>query len=57
MKTKILKSVLGIAAVAVLSMGLLSFETPKNTLEISAISTKKNPTFHKNITVNGVNHN
>ncbi len=55
MKTKILKSVLGIAAVAVLSMGLLSFETPKNTLEISASITKENPTFHKNVTVNGIN--
>ena len=55
MKTQILKSVIGIAAVAVLSLGLFSFETPKNTLEISATSTKENPTFHKNVTVNGIN--
>ena len=55
MKTQILKSVIGIAAVAVLSLGLFSFETPKNTLEISATNTKENPTFHKNVTVNGIN--
>ncbi len=55
MKKQFLNSVLIAMLISIVSFGMLSFETPKNTLEISAISTKKNPTFHKNITVNGVN--
>ena len=55
MKKQFLNSVISTMLIVIVSFGMLSFETPKNTLEISTISTKKNPTFHKNVTVNGVN--
>jgi pimeloyl-ACP methyl ester carboxylesterase len=55
MKTKILKSVLGIAAVAVLSMGLLSFENPTNDEAIVNVKEKTQATLHKTIEVNGLN--
>jgi len=55
MKTKILKSVLGIAAVAVLSMGLLSFENPTNDEAIVNVKEKTQAALHKTIEVNGLN--
>ncbi|MFT6369198.1 MAG: pimeloyl-ACP methyl ester carboxylesterase [Maribacter sp.] len=55
MKKQLINSVLGIMLIGIISSGILSFETPINTLEINAISTKVSPTLHKNITVNGVN--
>ena len=55
MKTQILKSVLGTTLLAVLSLGVLSFETPKNNIETSVKSTVKQSTLHKNVTVNGLN--
>ncbi len=55
MKTQILKSVLGIAAIALISFGSLSFESPKNNDQTSNIEVTKNPTLHKNVIVNGVN--
>ncbi len=55
MKTKILKSVLGIAAVAVLSMGLLSFENPTNDKAIVNVKEKTQAALHKTIEVNGIN--
>jgi len=55
MKTKILKSVLGIAAVAVLSIGLLSFENPTNDEAIVNVKEKTQAALHKTIEVNGLN--
>ena len=55
MKTKKLKSVVGIAAVAVLSMGLLSFENPTNDEAIVNVKEKTQATLHKTIEVNGLN--
>ena len=55
MNTKILKSVLGIAAVAVLSMGLLSFENPTNDKAIVNVKEKTQAALHKTIEVNGIN--
>ena len=55
MKTKILKSVLGIAVVAVISMGLLSFENPTNDKAIANVNEKTQATLHKTIEVNGLN--
>ena len=55
MKTQILKSVLGIATIALISFGSFSFESPKNNDQLSNIEVAKNPTLHKNVKVNGVN--
>ena len=55
MKTKKLKSVLGIAAVAILSMGLLSFENPTNNEAMVNVKEKTQATLHKTIEVNGLN--
>ena len=55
MKTKKIKSVLGIAAVAALSMGLLSFENPTNDEAIVNVKEKTQATLHKTIEVNGLN--
>ncbi|WP_237274428.1 alpha/beta fold hydrolase [Tenacibaculum ovolyticum] len=54
MKTKILKSVLGITAITVLSLGLFSFETPKNKNTVINIKEKTYPTLHKTIKINGL---
>ncbi|WP_303317031.1 alpha/beta hydrolase [Flavivirga abyssicola] len=55
MRTKILKSVLGSALLAIVSFGVLSFNNHKET-EISK-TTKEitHPTLHKNVTINGLN--
>ncbi|MEH6535014.1 MAG: alpha/beta hydrolase [Psychroserpens sp.] len=55
MKTQILKSVLGIAALAVLSMGLLSFENPTNEEVVVNVLEKTQATLHKTVKVNGLN--
>ncbi len=55
MKKQLLNSVLGAILIGIVSFGMLSFETPKTILDISATSTNENATYHKNITVNGVN--
>ena len=55
MKKQLLNSVLGAILIGIVSFGMLSFETPKAILDISATSTNENATYHKNITVNGVN--
>lgn len=54
MKKQILTSVLGIAAIAVLSLGLFSFESPKKDKLISTAKVKAYPTLHKTIKVNGL---
>ncbi|MCZ6593751.1 MAG: alpha/beta hydrolase [Bacteroidetes bacterium] len=55
MKTQILKSVLGITAIALFSFGSFSFESSKIIDPTSNIEVTKNPTLHKNVKVNGVN--
>ena len=55
MKTQILKSVLGIAAIALISFGSLSFEGPKNNDQISSIELTSEKTLYKSVKVNGVN--
>tara|TARA_R110002049_G_scaffold234578_6_gene407802 strand:- start:296 stop:1282 length:987 start_codon:yes stop_codon:yes gene_type:complete len=55
MKTQILKSALGIAAIAVLSLGLFSFESPENNNTIIHEKEKDQPTLHKTIKINGLN--
>ncbi|MFT6333783.1 MAG: pimeloyl-ACP methyl ester carboxylesterase [Saprospiraceae bacterium] len=55
MKNKNLNSILGAILIGFFSFVINSFETPKNTLEISDMSTIEVPTSHKTITVDGVN--
>ncbi|WP_033959093.1 alpha/beta fold hydrolase [Psychroserpens jangbogonensis] len=54
MKTQILKSVLGITLLAVLSLGLFSFNSPKNADVSKDLLPKSQATFHKTIEVNGI---
>ena len=55
MKKQILKSVLGVTAIAIITLGLFSFNSTKITkTEITKGKTTQS-TFHKNINVNGVN--
>lgn len=54
-KTQILKSVLGLALLAIVSFGLVSFDSVK-TAEISNTTKETSyPTLHKNVTINGLN--
>jgi pimeloyl-ACP methyl ester carboxylesterase len=55
MKTQITTSILGIILIGIISFVMISFETPKNNMGISAISTEKQPTLHKTVSVNGLN--
>jgi pimeloyl-ACP methyl ester carboxylesterase len=55
MKTQITTSILGIILIGIISFIMISFETPKNNMGISAISTEKQPTLHKTVSVNGLN--
>lgn len=55
MNTRILKSVLGIAAVSVLSIGLFSFESPENDEVIVNVTEVAPATLHKTVKVNGLN--
>ena len=55
MKINILKSIFGIAAVAVLSMGLFSFENPVNEEAVIIVKKKSSATLHKTVKVNGLN--
>jgi len=54
MKTKTIRPVLGILLVAFLSLGVFAFNAPKEINELTSKKTKKEPTFHKTIKVNGV---
>lgn len=54
MKTQILKSVLGIAAIAVLSLGLFSFESPENNNKTIHKKEKMQKTLHKTVKINGL---
>ncbi len=54
MKTQMKTSVLRIAMIAVLSLGLFAFTTSKEDV-VSTTEVKTTPTFHKSVTVNGVN--
>ncbi len=55
MKTHILKSALGIAAIAVLSLGLFSFENSTNDEAIVKVKEKTQATLHKTVKVNDLN--
>ena len=55
MNTKNLKSVLGVAVVAVLSMGLLSFENSTNDEAVVNVTEGTQATLHKTVKVNGLN--
>jgi pimeloyl-ACP methyl ester carboxylesterase len=55
MKTQILKSVLSITFLALLSISLSSFEKSKTDKKEVKLEMTKQPTFHKNVKVNGVN--
>ena len=55
MKTKTLKSVVGIAAIAVLSLGLLSFGNPTNKEVIVNVKEKTQATLHKTVKINDIN--
>jgi pimeloyl-ACP methyl ester carboxylesterase len=55
MKTQILKSVCSVALLAMLSISLVSFTSDKQELKENIIEKASNPTFHKNIMVDGVN--
>lgn len=54
MKKQILKSVLGIATIALLSLGLFSFESPENNNTIINKKEKNQPTLHKTVKINGL---
>jgi len=54
MKTKIVRSVFGIAALAVLSIGLVSFENPAISETVVNVKEKTHATLHKTIKVNGL---
>lgn len=54
MKTQILKSALGIATIAVLSLGLFSFESTENNNTIIHEKEKNQSTLHKTIKINGL---
>jgi len=55
MNTSIFKSVLGISLLAVLSISLLSFTNTKSKPSNPLVEKVTNPTYHKNIKVNGLN--
>ncbi len=55
MKTQILKSAIGIAAIAVLSLGLFSFENSTNDEAIVKVKEKTQATLHKTVKVNDLN--
>ena len=55
MKTKHLKSVLGLALLTALTFGIVSFDRPENNNLIGKVELTTHPTFHKNIAVNGLN--
>jgi len=55
MKKQILKSVLSVALLAVLSISLVSFQNPNSEQKETKVELTNNPTFHKNVTVNGLN--
>ena len=54
MKTQIRTSVLGILLISIVSLGMVSFESPKNIEYSTSKRLKLQQTFHKNVTVNGV---
>lgn len=54
MKTKTIKPVLGILFIAILSLGILAFNTPKENNELTSANTETAPTLHKTIKVHGV---
>ena len=55
MKTKFLKSVLGISVLALIAFGTFSFESSTNDNVVTNEDRIANPTLHKNVMVNGVN--
>jgi pimeloyl-ACP methyl ester carboxylesterase len=55
MKTQILKSALSIAAIAVLSLGLFSFENSTNHEALIKVKEKTQATLYKTLKVNGLN--
>jgi pimeloyl-ACP methyl ester carboxylesterase len=55
MKTQILKSALGIAAIAVLSLGLFSFENSTSDEATDKVKEKTQATLHKTVKVNDLN--
>jgi len=55
MKKSIFKSVIGITILAVLSISLLSFTNSKREPKKPLVEKVTNPTYHKNIKINGVN--
>ncbi|WP_116770072.1 alpha/beta fold hydrolase [Maribacter litoralis] len=55
MNARILKSVVGIAAVTVLSLGLFSFESPENDETLVNVTEVAPATLHKTVKVNGLN--
>jgi len=54
MKTKKIKSVLGILLVAILSLGIFAFNAPKEKKEVRISKMKTAPTFHKTIKEHGI---
>ncbi len=55
MKTKILKSVLGITLLAIVSIGALSFNNIEKVETNNTAKANSYPTLHKSITINGLN--
>jgi pimeloyl-ACP methyl ester carboxylesterase len=55
MKTQILKSVVSIALLAVLSIGLFAFNAPKKEHQNSELIVANQATLHKMVKVNGIN--
>ncbi len=55
MKTKKLKSALGVALIAVLAFGIVSFDVPEEKESTRKIDQTEYNTLHKNIDINGVN--
>ncbi len=54
MKTKTIKPVVGILFIAILSLGILAFNTPKENNELTSAKVETAPTLHKTIKVHGV---
>lgn len=55
MKTQLLKSVAGLAVITLIAFSAFSFETTNTNTTNSSIHRVDNPTYHRNVTVNGVN--
>jgi len=55
MKTQTLRSVLGLTLLTLLSFGIFSFSDPENNTEATNSNVTTQATFHKNVTVNGLN--